>query len=62
MAGVIADWLAPLGLMIAAVVRNHQEIIGSTNEMMIWSRNRGSRRGALLPDEFLSRGKTFVAA
>jgi len=35
MAGVIAIGLPPLGLMIAAVVRNHQEIIGSTNEMMI---------------------------
>src|SRR6202790_1973565 len=35
MAGAVVIGLAPLGLMIAAVVRNRTELVGTTNELVI---------------------------
>ena len=35
MAGAVAIGLPPLALMVAAIVRNHKELVGATNELVI---------------------------
>ena len=47
MAGAIAIGVPPLALMIAAVVRNRAELVGSTNELVDRNRHRRGGSGAL---------------